>query len=485
MQRRFAYASGNGRSDFMSVARPQPGRSRRVRRGVPFHGEPRTPREMMVARLREALEMAERIHTIVNTFLQRAPALEFLQHNESVPLDVRGQATDLADRCTVLEDAVVSAQRIPRSWVHRMRALLEPLELQNPQRRIGYAGEGLNRQDSASLAELNGCLEEIKALRVRLEAGHKELETFLAANERYLGFDPSDSCRPRGGAEAPPRGGTGAGGGAAGAGGGIGVQAAEEGMPEGITSHDAAFDMASWETHARFFDEGIPVNHNVHHRRYGFVDKSYLELHSGVPQLDTSAASDLAVVGSGLIGGSAGAWLGAKLGWLGALIGAVVGGATAMLIHGLRRPYDLVLQDYRVDYYCPPKAGQSGSRAKPQPCKVATLHGRKRSPDVTTPIEIDGIRDPARMPNLANRPKDCDWSGWRNNGSGVKLRPAQFDGCKGGASPTSAQASLSATLQQLLQGWDTFGQPGAAATPAVVAALPTRHRGISFGSPDF
>ena len=466
MNGRYLQARGSVR-DLPRAAQPpvQRQRSARVRRGVPFHGDPRPAWELLRARQREGQELQGQLQTLFDALNIHLPALDFLHNNTTVPDDVRAMALRFRNGCMYLSTSLGEALAALRPWTRQIRRLCDRLGQANALRPIGFSGEGLDEYDGALLGSLNSLFRQVNRGRAEMAQTLANMGDFLQKNIHYLRTDQTLGCGPAS-AGGLPRPGDPGGGGAdgPGAGGGIGVQAAGSGLPAGINSCTAAYYTASWETHARMFQQGTPIAHDLHHRRYAFSDKSYLDIQAHVPQLGTSMASNLAVMGSGVVGGLGGAWLGAVLGGTFTVLGALVGGATAMLAHSLARPDDVVSQCYTVRYYLGPQA--------PQPWAVRGFYGWKKSPDVTKAVDIDGIRDPARMPNMADHAHDYSWWRWRSGEAAV--RPPQFDGCDAGVLSASPQAPLDAKFQQLLQAWSAFGQSGAGSAPVIPATLVTQ-----------
>jgi hypothetical protein len=242
--------------------------------------------------------------------------------------------------------------------------------------------------------------------------------------------------------------------------------------PAAVNSHNYSSGYyAGWDTQARFFQHGTPVERNLNRRRFTFADNSYVDIQAHEPGSAYSSLSDLAVVGTYLITGAAVAVAVAGIATFAVLPGVAIGmaaavagssgGAGSVLAHLITRPYNAAWQGYTARYYNHANAAHSWG--------VRHFYGWKKVSDLSERLAINGSTDVSTFENFANAPDDYDWWRWREGSA--DHRAAVFD--------SSQLAPLERGEPMLVNSVDQLAQALAAFAPAGSSALAGGQAGMT------
>ena len=191
--------------------------------------------------------------------------------------------------------------------------------------------------------------------------------------------------------------------------------AATQGLPEGVTNYQTAY-RSGWDTHARLFQFGTPVDGDRHRRRFAFADVagSYVEiqahqplsLHNQTSQTHQRAwvlAAAAAVAGLAVaLGGPVGAVVRAAL-------GAVLGAIVSVLAVQQDGPRDVAWQGYTARFYASADADVGA------PWGTQYFYGLKRAS-----VPLDGRFDPDQGSNFADQPDVFSWWTWHVGAADVR-----------------------------------------------------------------
>ena len=408
----------------------------RARRGVPYLGVQRDVQEVLKAHLERGRELESLLQGVVGDVQALVPALDFLSHSADVPADVRMLATGYSTLANSLLQYMGGVRNGLDRWTFGMESALDAAQTADDHTpidprpwaigRFGTDFRVLNRYGRSAVAV------------------YADIDAFLNVHAHQLAPPPAYAHRAQtcelGAAPGP-------------SGAGSGVQASTGGVPQAMQSYRSAY-AAGWDTQARFFQMGRPIAHNSQHRRYQFLDRSYVDTQAHQPALATSLASDLALAGAT----AAGATLG---GLVRGPVGALVGGGGTLAVAAAARPYDAAWQGYSARYYAAPGAQDAWGQRY--------FYGWRRSEGVATAVRIDGAEQPSVWANFADRPEAFSWWRWRHGHADP--RAAVFDGCGQAQRLQAARAHAAGhgSTDQLVQALAGFA-PHASAS---VAPAPT------------
>ena len=185
-----------------------------------------------------------------------------------------------------------------------------------------------------------------------------------------------------------------------------GAMAADQDDPAGIRTYADAY-AASWETQARLFATGLPVDKDTNRRRFIFKDGSYVTIQAHVPlrvRTDDSKFSEAMLVCSA----------GAMGGLVGGPAGAVAVGAAALTTVELSYPCDAAWQGYTIQYF------QKNTVTTPWATRY--FYGWKRSLNITSRVLTPIGMGPNGSSNFADYVGDFTWWKWQS-GRSAKAKP--------------------------------------------------------------
>ena len=362
----------------------------RSRRGVTYLSSrersplPETTLEVMQ---QAGQDLLRNVTALENNAVANIQAFQFISNHNDVPLSQRQAASLLWHALRGTRDVLRGLQDTLNQWRTDLRAHVSNRareQLANPVPIDAYLE--LNRQ---------GLME------FRMELA--DLQTAAAVQRTRLALDDADSLRGQLGAylqHAPvvPQQGPGHGhddDGPAADGAGIGIQAAADGRPEGISSYQAGY-AASWETQARFFQHGCRVNFDANRRRYFFPDNSRVEIQSHTPVLTYSVAGEL-LLATAIVAGVVG-----TLATAGAA-GAILVGGTAVVGGTLVRPFDATWQGYTAQFFSPGEDAVWGTQH---------FFGRKTTQGGFSTVTVNGARNATQFVNFADQINAYEWESW-------------------------------------------------------------------------
>ena len=370
------------------------------------------------------IALAARIRETHAVLTSLRPDMTFLAHSPDVPEQVRIAAGLHSDALERFLDRLTAVTAQLFSWRIDVANALRSINGQDGQgdgRAAAGAGE---LAQPVNLDAIHAVLGQIDRPWLWGDGAAEPMRNFLLGAEQFLPR-ADDSLCPNG--SDASHWGAGPGNGHNGYNGG--AMAAAGGVPQGVESYRTAY-YASWETQARLFAYGVPIAYNVHHRRYTFADKSYVDIQAYQPELQTSPSSDLAVVLAGVLGAATGSFVGAAGGGLlGVVVGAALGGFSGFTWSAAQRPYDVTWQGYRASYYSAQGEQIWGTRY---------FYGSKQSTSVMHAVTVGGAQDPAAFYNFADHHTEFSWSRWRHGAASE--RPAAFGDCN--IDPTRAASRL-------------------------------------------
>ena len=238
-----------------------------------------------------------------------------------------------------------------------------------------------------------------------------------------------------------------------------------QGDPAGVRTYTDAF-YASWETQARLFATGSPVNNDINRRRFIFRDGSYVTIQAHVSariRTDDSRFSETIVVCS--------------VSAMGALAGgpaaAVAAGAAALATSELSYPNDAAWQGYTIHYYQPNAAVNAWA--------TRYFYGWKRAPNISlrvrTPKTTGAGTGVEGAVNFADHVSEFSWWKWK---SGVAETAKQQPKLSNKRVETETQR-----LIELVAGMTSLGSSAPMNTSADPTEVSARLSGLTtpYGNP--
>jgi len=424
----------------MAITRPAPADGGLVDSGPAKIRRRRSGQDLVDGRLvlqglvPRVTRMLSRYTEFQSGLLRQGDLLTQFGANQSFPLKVR---VDVRQRLGQLNNYLANGAH----WLNNLNSVAADIyaELQRMQN-----WGPLDAVHAGGTSFVRHFPRRVQALEAQLE---RYVQRSMLMGERQL---RDAYCRYGSGVgRQPPRGG---GGGSAGS--SFGVQAAEAGVPEGLTNDRLAYE-ASWASQARLFQVGRPVGGDIHRRVHVFKDQSYVLMQAHTPRLTYSDASQAALVLAALCGAVAGAIIGGPAGAAaaGALAGTVTGGVAVRS----SRPCDAAWQLYTFRYY--------ESAAATRPRFSSRFYGWLRSPSIREPVALDGERNPARFVNFADQPQDFSW--WTCRTGDAEVRTPEVRRLVGEHGEAPLSASWLSQLERQLPAASAAPAPcvGAAASP--------------------
>ena len=408
----------------------------RYRRGVPFRDMSALasiPVPDLFQMQRDARVLGQNITTVLTALGRHSRAFNFVATYTQAPETLREEAAQASAISLEAMSRLIIARRDWVSWRMDLVARLQEL-MADRQHLSAEESPRLNQaliEYQMELTDISANLEYVR--RQDAATASPEFMARLAPYLRPARRAPEDQAAQT----------------TTDASAGLGVQGAPAGYPEGINDQASGYN-ASWETQARFFQWGVPLNGNAHVRRFTFPDKSFVDIQAHVPVLTTTYFSDGMVVGaSALLAATVPLTFGAS----------VAIGTLATAVGAATRPYDAAWQGYTAHYVAAPK-----SAAEP----TATLWGTRSfygAALARTPlgrVEIGGEKEPQNFFNLAERPSDFSWSGWHwvNPNPRAPQLDTRPDVCVVSALPSDAPHA-SQQAQCLISQLATFQTTGA------------------------
>ena len=227
--------------------------------------------------------------------------------------------------------------------------------------------------------------------------------------------------------------------------GAIGVQAQPSGIPQGITNCRAGY-YASWETQARFFQNGCPINFNVNRRRYTFADGGQVVIQAHTPILTHSILGDVLFAGA-VVASVAGTIVTAGA------AGAVLVGGTTVVGGMVARPYDATWQGYTAEYVLPGTQAVWGTQY---------FFGRKTTAGGFTSVTVNGQRDANRFLNFADQSTLYAWESWVHGATPQRSPQFRHIDIPSDAQCNALEATHTQILQQTLSLLNTLAHTGRA-----------------------
>jgi hypothetical protein len=182
-----------------------------------------------------------------------------------------------------------------------------------------------------------------------------------------------------------------------------GAMASQQGVPDAVNTYRRGYQ-ASPQTQARFFENGEPIEGNLHHRRYTFSHGGVVDIQAHQSQRTHTDRSNAAVVVTALGGAAVGAFSGMVSGGMLASMWGAVGAVTAAVVAHRVRPHDAAWQGYSAHYYA--------SATDKTPWGQQFFYGWKRSPHPHLQVEGANEANPAGRPNFADDPQNVSWWAW-------------------------------------------------------------------------
>ena len=223
-----------------------------------------------------------------------------------------------------------------------------------------------------------------------------------------------------------------------------------------------------WETKARLFQHGTPLERNLNRRRFTFADNSYVDIQAHEPAVAYSTASDALAVGVFLASGLAvGVVVSGIMSYalmpgvvVGLALGIAAGGGGALLTYLKTRPHDAVWQGYTARYYSNAEACVASG--------TEYFYGWKRSDDRAQRVAINGSTDVATFQNFAHTPHDYSWWRWYTGHAAQRAAELEPDALP---DPCAATVSLGGSAERLVQALAAFAPPSSASL-APLASVP-------------
>ena len=177
------------------------------------------------------------------------------------------------------------------------------------------------------------------------------------------------------------------------------------GIPSAVRTQADAY-YSGWDTQARLFNLGTPINGNLDRRDYVFSDLSRVVIQAFRPGLSYSDNSRAAGLTLSAVMGVAGLLAGP----LGVAVGASVG-ATGYLV---TRPHDAAWQGYSAQYFEPGGGLQVwGTR---------NFYGWRRSSAIDDAVTVNQSVNPDQFPNFADQPSQYSWWSWNEGHAEPRTR---------------------------------------------------------------
>ena len=225
--------------------------------------------------------------------IRQRSALNFLATQWVVPRKDQKEAANRLLRTAAGMEQIHQLHQAVNHWVEQTQAELDAAVAANNHARVdAHAGHATENNPDGLHTDLHVLNRLIYTWNEIIDSWPFELDrAFLQKHANVLDPAPDtervgDACLPpwlqdvnrrgpRGGPPPPPGGGTGSSS--------MGVSASVLGRPTTRSAYDAYY-YADDRTRARYFEYGVPVNHNVNMRRFDFADHSSCITSSHIPQ---------------------------------------------------------------------------------------------------------------------------------------------------------------------------------------------------------
>jgi hypothetical protein len=380
--------------------------------------------------LQEKIYLGGAMQDLVASSLQAVrrldPQLEFLEATKTIPHEVQAEAAGHRVRLRAYVEYVKEVEVGAANWTSVLRDTLHEVNRRMEEAVPDSSGQRQVGLDPSHATQIERAYEQMHVLAARGADFSSKMEDFLVGQQQSLGTTHElGRCYVRGQQDTD-----------------------DNGAPESIKSLNfrSAY-YASWDDQARLFQNGKPLHHNQHLRRFVFSDGSHVDIQAHVPALSNSSVSDMmvGVVGvatltalaalGGLIGGPAGA---VAMGGVGALLGP----STFATV----RKQDATWQGYTASYYS--AAGASS------PWGVRHFYGWQKSTQALTQAAAHDSQNLSTFCNFADSPEVSTWWKWRSGKA--EPRAAAFDGCGASRDIEDYHGDLHTMADQLVQALAAF-----------------------------